>query len=321
MNEFLRIVQRSLRPFGYDIRKRGRVNLLPYKGIVPIPALDRVRDNFDCDGFGCRAEADLDTLKIIYRTCLTAARNAGAHERVAAAPLADIVERCFRSLVTSVNAALAETPPPSIELLILDDHSDANYLDRLRFVAASLKCPWRVQATAAAGQGPSLHEQFALARNDDALYYFCEDDYLHDMRAVYEMWAFYRQIFAATHRHLVIHPQEHECLYNSAFYPSYLVLSPFRRWRSVSDATHILFTHAHVVRDYWEYFENTKFVGNRKKRRLGSECRTTNRLFNHLPGFVPIPALAGHLQSLHVLPPFFDWRRLWDANAPAKEQG
>jgi hypothetical protein len=130
------------------------------------------------------------------------------------------------------------------------------------------------------------------------------------------MAAFYRQVFQATKRHLIIHPQEHECLYNLFFYPSYLILSPFRHWRSVSDATHILFMHAHVVRDYWEYFENTKFVGNKKKRRLGSERMTTNRLFDHLPCFAPIPALAGHLQSAHVLPPFFHWQELWAANDP-----
>jgi len=145
---------------------------------------------------------------------------------------------------------------------------------------------------------------------------FCEDDYLHERTAVYEMWSFYQQIFASTNRHLVIHPQEHECLYNSSFYPSYILQNPYRHWRSVADATHIFLTHAHVVRDYWKYFENTKYVGDRKNRHLGSERQTTNLLFDHIPGFVPLPALAGHMQSTHVLPPFFPWQALWDANNP-----
>jgi len=321
MNEFLRIIQKSLRPFGYDVRKRGTYNLLPFKGIPAAPELDRVCRDFDYDGGAERKiDSNLDVLKIVYRTCLNHARNEKASERVSQTPLVDSVERCFLSLVKSVNAALAEKDAPRIEVLILDDRSDADLLARITNIAGRLKCPWKTKTTETAGQGASLHEQFALARNDDALYYFCEDDYLHEPRAIYEMVAFYRQIFAATHRHLVIHPQEHESLYNKFFYPSYVVLSPFRHWRTASDATHQLFMHAHVVRDYWDYFENVKFVGTGKKRQLGSEAKTTNRLFAHLPLFEPIPALAGHLQSAHVLPPFFAWRDLWAANDPAKEE-
>ena len=72
--------------------------------------------------------------------------------------------------------------------------------------------------------------------------------------------------------------------------------------------------HSSTVRKYWEYFENTRFVGNKKKRRLGVEARTTNYLFNHLPGFAPIPALAAHMQAEKCLPPFFNWRPNWDQN-------
>jgi len=317
MNEVLRILQRSLRPFGYDIRKRGALNLLPVKGVGSMPCLDRVRGNFDYDGGTERkAGSDLDRLKIVFRTCLTEQRNQKNSGRVAGAPLVDTVERCLLSLINSVNAALLPETAPNIEVIILDDHSDASYVERIRGLADRLKCPWTLQTTRGSGQGASLHEQFEIARNDDALYYFCEDDYLHDPHAIYEMWVFYRQVFQTTHRHLVLHPQEHCSLYDSSQYPSYLLLSSSRHWRSVSDMTHCLFLHAHVVRDYWDYFENTKFVGNRKKRRLGSERQTTNRLFQHLPAFSPIPALAGHFQSPDTLPPFFDWRSLWDASDP-----
>jgi len=317
MNEFLRLLQRSLRPFGYDIRRRKAYNLCPYKGIEPVPALGAVMKAFD-DGSERGEAVHLDTLKIIYRTCLSHERNRKASERVTKASLVETVERCFLSLVASVNAALKEKDAPKIEVLILDDHSDADLMQRIKSLAERLHCSWKTKTTEGTGQGASLHQQFSLACGDDALYYFCEDDYLHEENAVYEMVAFYRQVFDTTKRHLIIHPQEHEALYNSFFYPSYVLLSPYRHWRSVSDATHILFMHGHVVRDYWEYFENTKFVGNKKKRKLGSERMTTNRLFDHLPCFVPIPALAGHLQSEHVLPPFFPWHALWEAHNPAK---
>ena len=125
MNEVLRILKRSLRPFGYDIRKRQAYNLLPYKGIASLPCLDRVRDNFDYDGGAERQDgSNLDKLKIIFRTCLTEQRNLKSAGRVAGAPLIDTVERCFVSLVKSVNAALLPEGAPQVEVILLDDHSE-----------------------------------------------------------------------------------------------------------------------------------------------------------------------------------------------------
>lgn len=317
MNDFLRLLGRLLRPFGYDIRRRGFLNLLPLKGISPASSANRVRTTFDHDGSQePRQKPNLDDLKIIFRTCLTRDRMDKAAIRIDAIPMVDIVERCFSSLVSSVNAALQEDIPPRIELIILDDHSDEPYRDVILRVATRLKCEWTIQTTTDRWQGASLHQQFYISSRGDDLYYFCEDDYIHNQRAIIEMWLFYRQVFQSTGSHIIIHPQEHEALYVDSYYPSYLILSPYRHWRSVSDATHVLFTHTHVVRDYWSYFENTKYVGNYAKRRMGSERRTTNRLVGHIPFFAPIPALAGHLQAPHLLPPFFDWRALWNANAP-----
>jgi hypothetical protein len=86
--------------------------------------------------------------------------------------------------------------------------------------------------------------------------------------------------------HLIIHPQEHEFLYIKAVYPSYIFLGEKRHWRTISHATHVLFTHSKVVTEYWQYFENTKHV----------------------------PALAAHMQTEKSTPPFFDWHDLWDKN-------
>ena len=313
MNEFLRLIQKSLRPFGYDIRKRGTYNLLPFRSMEKFPDLDTVRGDLEYNGGGERkAAGNLDTLKIIMRTCVRDDRNVKAHHQLTSATLEETVMRCMASVVRSINHALEQAEKPVLSLIILDDHSDEIYITKMRGILAPLSCPWSIETTAVRGQGASLHEQFTRARGDDALYYFCEDDYLHEESAVHEMWAFYKQVYAFTHRHLALHPQESESLYGAAHYPSYLILSPTRHWRTTSHATHVLFTHGFVLRDYWDCFENTKFVGNKKKRRLGSESRTTNRLFDRMPCFVPIPALAGHLQVQTSLPPFFDWRKLWD---------
>ena len=123
---------------------------------------------------------------------------------------------------------------------------------------------------------------------------------------------FYKDIFEETSTHLLIHPQEHELVYSQINYPSYILEGQNRRWRTISHATHTFFTHSSVVDKHWKYFGNTKYVGHKEKRHLGSEKQTTDKLFNHIPGFSPIPAVAVHLQSKESLPPFFDWECIWN---------
>ena len=316
MNELLRLLRKSLRPFGYDIRKRGTYNLLPFRSVEKFPDLTQMRKDFDYDGTPERkAEANLDHLKLIIRTCIRDDRNVKAHSKLTDASLLETVLRCLRSVVVSANDAVARPQPPKITVTVMDDHSDEIYLRQIEKILSTLTCPWEIKTTSSRGQGASLHEQFALARTDEALYYFCEDDYLHEPTALYEMWAFYRDVYRFTYRHLVLHPQESESLYGGQHYPSYLLLSPTRHWRTCSHATHMFMTHAHVVRDYWQFFDGTKYVGNRKMRKYGSESRTTNRIFQELPCLVPIPALAAHLQQDDSLPPFFNWKSLWDKYA------
>jgi hypothetical protein len=318
MNELLRLLDRAIRPFGYNVRMGHGPNLLPFKGMPSTPDLTRVRENLNSLSASSQTRPNLDAVEIVCRICLTEERIARSTNRLGGLRLDEVVERCFLSLVRSI--VFAPSPQadgvPKISLTILDDHSEPKWLQRVTRHASTLRCPTTIISTERKGQGGSLHEQFEMARARDALCYFVEDDYLHVLPAVFEMWKFYKQIHEASGAHCVIHPQEHESLYSRSHGPAYLVLSPYRHWRSASDATHCLFTHSDVVKTYWRYFENTKFVGDSARRRLGSERRTTNRLFDHLPCFSPIPALAGHLQAETCLPPFFDWRTLWDQNSP-----
>jgi hypothetical protein len=316
MNEVMRLLDRSIRPFGYDVRKRYGLNLLKFKGIAPTPTLERVRDNLNSLAPEPGPGPDLDSIEVVLRVCLTKERLSKASRRLDGLPMDAVVERCLISLVRSLNFALGGEAAPRLTLTILDDRSDAPLLEKVTARASELLCDWKVVETRVRGQGGSLHEQFEMARGRDALFYFVEDDYLHVTSAIFEMWRFYKQIHQASGGHLVIHPQEHESLYGRSHGPAYLVLSPYRHWRSASDATHCLFMHSDVVKTYWPYFEGARFVGG-AKRALGSERRTTNRLFDHLPCFSPLPALAGHLQAENCLPPFFDWRTLWDQNDPA----
>lgn len=315
MNDLLKAVSNALKPFGYHVRRYKAPNILK------IPALENSQntDNIAAlrkavDKGNFQPNSNLDSMVVYLRTCIREGRNIDTTKRVTQATLEENTMRCLRSMVKSVNHAAQALPGKSISVVILDDRSDPAMQEKLQSVAAGFQCDWEMRQTNETGQGNSLHQQFMEGRTQNALVYFCEDDYLHEIDAIATCWRFYEEMAGKLGTHMVLYPQEHAVLYDD-HYPSYLVIGAGRHWRTMRHATHTFITHGFVVRDYWKYFENTKFVGVKKKRKKGSEARTTNKLFRHIPGFSPLRPAAVHLQFENTLPPLYDWRRLWEENA------
>ncbi len=318
MNDALRLLARLLRQFGYDIKRHHQYNLLPIARIKDFNSIATLYRNNTAGNDSSAAR--LDQLIVYLRVCLQTAAQKNRPENFAATGNAALVFGCVQSLIASINHALAGRAAPGIRLVVLDDHSDAEYRQEMEKICAACNAQVEIRTTRKRGQGASLFEQFDLARSENALCYFCEDDYLHIESAITEMYHFYRQVFEICGTHSILHPQEHEFLYTRYVYPSYILLGEHRHWRTISHATHTLFMHADLVAKHWQYFENTQYVGDKKNRRLGVESRTTNHLFEHYPGFAPIPAVAAHMQTLNSLPPFFEWQGLWDRHKPDRER-
>ena len=319
MNDLVRLISKSLEPFGYHVRPRNGLNFLRIPNLEKEPNVNATRKTMNKIALQT-PEANLGRLIIYLRTCMRDKRNIDTRPRLTSADLTEHSLRCILSLIRSINHATKAIPDVKIELCVLDDHSDSIPLQNLKTLLKQLRMPFTVETTQTTGQGASLYEQFSKARDQDAITYFCEDDYLHEENGIATLIIFYHQMAKISGNLPVLYPQEHNTLY-SHHYPSYIVQGEDRHWRSVRHATHTFMTHGKIVEKYWSYFENTKFVGNRKKRKLGSEARTTNKLFKHVPGFSPLTPCAVHLQFEELLPPFYDWRPLWERNAlPEKDE-
>lgn len=261
---------------------------------------------------------DLDIMHIYLRTCLREKRNIDTRPRVTGMSMSDTAFGCIRSLMAALKYA-SDFPDLTCKLIVMDDHSDPQFLDEITNITsgptgqAIKNLQVEVISLSETGQGASLYSQFDHARQHaPGLCYFVEDDYLHDPDAIIKMWQFYKYIWHELQSHCVIYPQEHHFLYHE-YYPSYLLAYDDRHWRTMRHATHTLLSHGDIVRQYWGYFENTKYVGIRKKRKKGSENRTTNRLFQKIPGFSPLKPVAAHLQFDETLPPLYNWQEKWDA--------
>jgi hypothetical protein len=320
MNELLRLIDRLIaRPMGHRVMRSGQVNLRPVRDL----------DRIDADGSLTAAQAlfagtPLETapdtppppLTVMVRTCLRPPRRSRVHP-VTGEPLETAVLACLGSLVASLNHAVQTNAIADVTVEVDDDRSDPDARATIESVLSGLTVPWTLRTPDETLAGPILHAQFRRAAGQDRLVYFVEDDYLHAPEAIAALVGFYRQVHAATGGPLMLHPQEQRVLY-TRHYPSYLVMGAERRWRTTRHMSHTLFTHGQVVKDHWDCFENTRYVGHPKKKlaHRGAERRTTNRVLDVLPGFCPIPALAGHFQAPELLPPFFDWRPLYDRHRP-----
>jgi hypothetical protein len=308
MNEVLRLLDRILKKQGYAIKKHPQYNLLPLNNFEGFADQNLAYDSLN--SVQNKSTANVNRLEVYLRTCINDRRAKGKRSELTGVGLEEHLLTCINSLLISIDDAVENNI--EVALTVFDDRSDATVVNKIKELCSKLKCDWKILTTEVTGQGASLHEHFSYAKDKDALVYFCEDDYLHENNALREMVGFYKNVYEKTGSHLLIHPQEHELIYNQYNYPSYILLGENRRWRSMSNATHTFFTHSLVVKDYWDCFENTKYVGIKEKRHLGSEKKTTDLLFKHIPGFSPIPAVAIHFQTKACLPPFFNWNDLWE---------
>tara|TARA_R110002072_G_scaffold21902_5_gene77205 strand:- start:34162 stop:35103 length:942 start_codon:yes stop_codon:yes gene_type:complete len=310
MNEVLRILDKLIKKQGYAIKKHPEYNLLPIKN-NGFDDQNKIYESFNSSNKNNLDNSDnIDRLEVCLRTCINDRRAKSKRSELTNVSLEEHLLKCIKSLFISINEASKQDL--DISLTVFDDRSNADTLEKITQLCKEVKCNWQIVTTDRTGQGESLYQHFAYAKDKNALFYFCEDDYLHETAAIQEMMGFYKNIYKQTSEHILIHPQEHEMIYSEINYPSYIVLGENRRWRTMSNATHTFLTHSSVVKKFWDYFENTKYVGIKAKRHLGSEKKTTDRLFKHIHGFSPIPAVAIHFQSKDCLPPFYDWKALWD---------
>jgi hypothetical protein len=313
MNDVLKWISRAIAPMGYHVRPKTAPNFLKVRALETPENTQNLTALRNATGMATpqKITDDLNSLHIFVRTCLRENRKMNPKPRLTGDDVSENAYRCLKSLAASVRHALAKDSNLKIQITLMDDRSDAPILQKIKDILTQSGAPLEVQQTAEAGQGASLHETFSKGRGLNALTYFVEEDYLHEEDAIFCLWQFYKDMTQAIGSHLLLYPQEHQELYSN-HYPSYIVAGADRHWRTMRNATHTFLTHGKVVEEYWPLFENTKFVGIKKHRRKGSEDRTTNRLFEKIPGFCPLKPCAVHLQYEELLPPFYDWKPLWD---------
>ena len=231
--------------------------------------------------------------------------------------------RSLNSLIRSINYCKSKYPKIEIKLLIVDDNSKKENLNKLeklidnRAEITNLKRenyknkirPQTNEETI--GNLASLYQSFELGKEQgEDLIYFVEDDYLHFEPMLEEMIASYERIGSQLNKDIFMCPSDYPYLYMDNKKTNILVGNK-RHWRTVDKTLCTFLTSKKLLDKYWDNFKKTC------ETRHDPFEKHLNEIYNQEICISPLKSLSLHLtnvNSSYGLSPFIDYKKLWDEN-------
>lgn len=240
---------------------------------------------------------------VIFRSC-SRVMNVHQRKRCIDVEKSELITTCLNSVVESI---LKSRNPNHFNLTVLDDHSDSSTIEKIMGIMRKLQSSTFLSLEGT-GNSASLKESYALARRQKYDFvYFVEDDYIHAPTALTEIVDAIMGFKEVLKQPVFIYPCDHPDRLRDP-YPSLILASPVRYWRSVEHATGTLFCDMEAFDRNWEHFDQFSNYGKPGIK----EDTTLNKIFKNTLCFSPMPSLTAHLQDEPHLPPFVNWKEWWD---------
>ena len=249
-------------------------------------------------------------LLIILRTCTTVNMlndtGAGRYIKV---PKPQLVNHCVSSLIDSVNTVQGH----DVELVVLDDHSAPEALADIKRILSHCTVPTElISVEDGTGNGHTMDRVYDLveARAKD-LWYHVEDDYLHYPEAVHDMIDSVDQFEQSVNKMVAINPHDDIWRYRQEIYQSYLLLGPYRHYRTVKHTTFTCLASRAIYDKYRNHFRDVASLTKNKEAWV--ENKSINQVWNKpdIALFSPIPGLAFHIMDESGKDPYVDIDELW----------
>lgn len=259
-------------------------------------------------------------LLIVYQSH---AQNESHKKRYVGESKPEISRRSFLSLIDSIKYCIKLAPTDiNINLIVLDDRSDQNFLNLVRKTAYVNTFNINLINSEVQGVMPNILSQFKLGLEmGKDLVYFAQDDYLYYETAIYEMVdSYFNFSNIVGNNKICIYPFDDPYRYSLNYIKDTcrVLRGNGRHWKnSYYTASCFMMPHSTLV-DNWELFDE---MGNTEHNEF-CEDKTINRLFQNFDGlpkreinhllFTPLTSLALHLEGEFEKDSFIDWRQLWD---------
>jgi len=251
-------------------------------------------------------------LLIVLRTCtrvnMLNDNGAGRYVKV---PKSQLVNVCVSSLVESINHVQGH----DVELIVLDDHSDATCVADIKNILAHCKFPTTfIPVDGGTGNAYTMKKVFEQveAKATD-LWYHIEDDYLHYPEAIHDMIDTFDEFESKTGKYVAINPHDDVWRYKYEIYPSFLLHGPYRHYRTVKHTTYTCFASKALYTRYKNHFQDVVTLTEQKVDYV--ENKSINLVWNKedVALFSPIPGLAFHIMDESGKDPYIDIDELWNS--------
>ncbi len=233
--------------------------------------------------------------------------------------------RSLNSLIKSIKFLKKKFPSIYLKLIILDDHSKEENLDKIRNISKltdnseiislsheKYKSIIKTQRTIDTFSNlASLRESFEIGKEKgDDLIFFVEDDYLHFEVMLEEMITSYERLSSQLKREIFVCPSDYPYLYMKNE-PTNILIGNKRHWRTIDKTLCTFMTSKNLLVKYWENFEKTCVD------RHDPFEKYINEIYQKELCISPLKSLSLHLTNINSsygLAPFIDYKKLWEDN-------
>ncbi len=250
-------------------------------------------------------------LHVIARTCSNSLLTPTDLKRVCGDNRKLMMKKCFTSLVNSIKASQHE-----VTLTVVDDHSDAEFLEFVRNTTEGLA--FDLVSVETRGFNSSALEQFTRARDSDSLVYVVEDDYLHEPMAIDYMVGAYLYFLKRYNQSTLIYPYDCSLRYQEgAEEPTLLYHDGVRYWRSVGKTAGTFLTHYSTLQQHWDPFLRlaTEYPSAMEDDTINTLYWSSTQPNAPIRVFSPIPSVAYHLgysTPTGISTNHSRWEHLWE---------
>ncbi len=269
------------------------------------------------------------SLLIIFRTNTDVQIWDQNKKRLFEYPKLEYVSRSLNSLIRSIKFLRKKLPLINIKLIILDDHSSNENLNKIKEISEKeesteiisldhnkYRSKVNQQKTLETYSNlSSLLNSFEIGKNKgEDLIFFVEDDYLHFETMLEEMINSFERIASQLNKDIFMCPSDYPYLYMNNEKTNILIGNK-RHWRTINKTLCTFLTSKHLLNKYWNNFEK-----NCQDRHDPFE-KYLNEIYEKEICISPLKSLSLHvtnINSSYGLAPFIDYKKLWDENEVKK---
>ncbi len=232
--------------------------------------------------------------------------------------------RSIKSLINSINLCQNKYSGLKIKIIILDDSSKDENLNRIKEVikdtngeiisldTKKFESKIKKQKTQETFSNlASLLQCFEIGKEiGEDLIFFVEDDYLHFETMLEEMIATYERVSSQVGKDIFMCPADYPYLYMNNEKTNILI-GDKRHWRTINKTLCTFLTSKKLLDLYWENFSK-----NCEDRHDPFE-KYINEIYKNEFCISPLKSLSIHLtnvNSSYGLSPFINYKDLWDQN-------